>query len=196
MHLACADVGNGTRTGTAGAVEAVAAAMRAHAGSAEVQEAACFEHWDRHHSDNHPVCGRVLRNLTTSSVQNESRALNAGAIEAVVTAMSSHEDCALVQETASVAMRNLIGGNVKYTARAGVAGAVEALVKAMRRHTESSGVQSSACSALYCLTEDNVENKTRALHEGANELAKAALKAHPSNKRVVHEARDLLTQIG
>jgi len=113
-----------------------------------------------------------------------------------VAAMSVHADCALVQETASVAMRNLTGGNVKCTARAGVAGAVEALVKAMRRHTESPGVQSSACVSLYFLTEDNVENKTRALHEGARNLAKAALKAHPSNKRVVLEARDLLTQIG
>jgi hypothetical protein len=78
-------------------------------------------------------------------VQNESRAFNAGAIEAVVTAMSLHADCALVQETASVAMRNLTGGNMKYTARAGISGAVEALVEAMRRHTKSPGVQSSAC---------------------------------------------------
>jgi len=65
--------------------------------------------------------------------------------------MSVHADCALVQETASVAMRNLISGNMKCTARAGVAGAVEALVEAMRRHTESPGVQSSACAqALAC----------------------------------------------
>jgi hypothetical protein len=49
---------------------------------------------------------------------------------------------------------------------------------------------------LYFLTEDNAENKTRALHEGAKGLAKAALKAHPNNKRVVHEAQDLLTQLG
>jgi hypothetical protein len=70
-------------------------------------------------------------------MQNETRAFNAGAIEAVVTAMSVRADCALMQETASVAMRSLTGGNVKYTARAGVAGAVEALVEAMRRHTES-----------------------------------------------------------
>eukprot|EP00740_Mantoniella_antarctica_P007559 CAMPEP_0181363320 /NCGR_PEP_ID=MMETSP1106-20121128/8638_1 /TAXON_ID=81844 /ORGANISM="Mantoniella antarctica, Strain SL-175" /LENGTH=93 /DNA_ID=CAMNT_0023477655 /DNA_START=1 /DNA_END=282 /DNA_ORIENTATION=- len=93
-------------------------------------------------------------------------------------------------------MRNLTGGNVKNTARAGISGAVEAVVDAMRRHTESPGVQSSAMCALYFLTEDNEENKTRALHEGAKRLAEAALKAHPSNKRVVHEARDLLTQIG
>jgi hypothetical protein len=33
---------NRTRAGTTGAVEAVAAAMRAHAGSAEVQVAACL----------------------------------------------------------------------------------------------------------------------------------------------------------
>jgi hypothetical protein len=91
---------------------------------------------------------RVLRNLTTSSVQNESRAFNAGAIRAVVTAISVHADCALVQETASVAMRNLTGGNGKYTVHAGVAGAVEALMEAMRRHTKSPVVQSSAMCAL------------------------------------------------
>jgi len=79
-------------------------------------------------------------------VRNEIRAFDAGAIEAVVTAMSIHADCTLVQETASVAMRNLTSGNVKYTARAGVAGAVEALVEAMHQFTESPGVQSSACS--------------------------------------------------
>jgi hypothetical protein len=84
-------------------------------------------------------------------VQNESRAFNAGAIEAVVTAMSVHADCALVQETASVAMRNLTGSNVKYTARAGMSGAVEALVEAMRRHTDSPGVQSSACVS-HCIS--------------------------------------------
>jgi len=95
--------------------------MLAHAADEDLQERACG----------------VLRNLTTSSVQNESRAFNAGAIEAVVTAMSVRADCALMLETASVAMRSLTGGNVKYTARAGVAGAVEALVEAMRRHTES-----------------------------------------------------------
>ena len=85
---------------------------------------------------------------------------------------------------------------MKYTTRAGASGAVEVLVEAMRRHGDSPGVQSSACVALYFLIEDNAENKARALHEGAKRLAKAALKAHPSNKRVVHEARDLLTQIG
>jgi len=110
--------------------------------------------------------------------------------------MSVHADYVLVQETASIAIRNLTSGNVKYTARAGTSGAVEALVEAMRRHTESPGVQSSACVALYFLVEDNVENKTRALHEGAKGLAKAALKTHPNNKRVVHEAQDLLTQLG
>jgi hypothetical protein len=52
------------------------------------------------------------------------------------------------------------------------------------------------CVALYFLIEDNVENKTRALHEGAMRLAKAALKMHPRSKGVVHEARDLPTQIG
>jgi hypothetical protein len=93
-------------------------------------------------------------------------------------------------------MRNLTSGNAKSTSRAGLSGAIETLVEAMRRHTRSPGVQSSACVALYLLTEDNVENKARALHEGAKRLAKAALKAHPSNKRVVREARDLLTQIG
>jgi hypothetical protein len=56
-------------------------------------------------------------------------------------------------------------------------------------------VQSSACLALYFLTDDNAENKARALHAGAKRLAKAALQAHPSNKKVVREARDLLTQI-
>jgi hypothetical protein len=65
----------------------------------------------------------------------------------------------------------------------------------MRRHPESPGVQSSACVALYFLTEDNADNKARALHEGAKSLAEAALKAHPGNRRVVHEARDLLVQI-
>jgi hypothetical protein len=171
---------------TAANVESVVAAMRGREGSAELQEMACWR-----------ICKRrVLQNLTTSSVQNEIRASNAGAIEAVVTAMSVHADCVLVQKTASAAIRNLTSGNVKCIARAGTSGAVETLVKAMRRHGKSPGVQSSACLALYFLIEDNAENKIRALHECAKGLAKAALKTHPNNKRVVHEARDLLTQFG
>jgi hypothetical protein len=35
------DVGNRTRAGTVGAIEAVAMAMRAHAGITSVQQAAC-----------------------------------------------------------------------------------------------------------------------------------------------------------
>jgi hypothetical protein len=49
---------------------------------------------------------------------------------------------------------------------------------------------------LYFLIEDKAENKTRALHAGAKRLAKAAPKMYPRNKRVAHEGRDLLTQIG
>jgi|AntAceMinimDraft_1070359.scaffolds.fasta_scaffold12538_2 hypothetical protein len=42
MNLTFDDMGNRTCAGTAGAVEAVMAAIRAHAGSASLQEAACF----------------------------------------------------------------------------------------------------------------------------------------------------------
>jgi hypothetical protein len=78
------DAENRTRAGTAGAVEAVAAAMRAHAGSAGVQEAACT----------------ALMQLTFKGAENVTRAGTAGVGEAVAAAMRAHAGSADVQNAA------------------------------------------------------------------------------------------------
>jgi hypothetical protein len=82
------DERNRTRAGTAGAVEAVAAAMRAHAGSAGVQEEALS----------------ALRNLTANHAANKTRAVTAGAVEAVAAAMQAHAGSASVQEAACMVL--------------------------------------------------------------------------------------------
>jgi tryptophan synthase beta subunit len=86
-NLTTNDAENKTRAGTAGAVEAMAAAMRAHMGSAGVQEAACS----------------ALRNLTLKDAENRTRAGTAGVVEAVAAAMRAHAGSADVQHYACLA---------------------------------------------------------------------------------------------
>eukprot|EP00740_Mantoniella_antarctica_P003085 CAMPEP_0181359188 /NCGR_PEP_ID=MMETSP1106-20121128/5939_1 /TAXON_ID=81844 /ORGANISM="Mantoniella antarctica, Strain SL-175" /LENGTH=129 /DNA_ID=CAMNT_0023472257 /DNA_START=114 /DNA_END=500 /DNA_ORIENTATION=+ len=99
-------------------VESVVAAMRAHAGSARVQEVACG----------------ALRHLTGADAENRIRAGTVGAVEAVAAAMRAHAGNAGVQEAAGAALfslRNMVT-NAENRTRAVTAGAVEAVAAAMR----------------------------------------------------------------
>jgi hypothetical protein len=109
-------------------VESVVAAMRAHTGSAGVQEAACLH------------IGRLAEG-------NRTRAGPTGAVEAVAAAMRAHAESAGVQEAACGALQSLVCNDNNET-RAGTAGAVEAVAAAMRAHAGSAGIQEAAFGAL------------------------------------------------
>jgi hypothetical protein len=170
--LTITDDKNKTRAGINRAVEAVAAAMRAHAESAGVQEAAC----------------RALRNLACNNAKNGTRAGTAGAVEAVVAAMRAHSGSADVQKAACLALTYLAGSDEGNETRAGTAGAVEAVTAAMRAHAGSADVQEAACFALENLTRNSAKNKTRAGTAGAVEAVAAAMRAHAGSAGVQEAA--------
>ena len=114
-------------------VESVVAAMRAHTGSAGVQEAAC----------------RALIMLTYNDAENRTRAGTAGAVEAVAAAMRAHAGSAGVQEAACTALMQLTFKGAENVTRAGTAGVGEAVAAAMRAHAGSADVQNAAC--MLCL---------------------------------------------
>jgi hypothetical protein len=154
-------------------IEAVAAAMRAHSGHAEVQQRAC----------------RALVNLTTGSNQEKiTRAGKAGAVEAVAAAMRAHSGHAEVQQWACQALCNVVVNNEENKARAGKAGAIEAVAAAMRAHSGTAEVQQRACRALGNVTNTNEENRTRAGKAGAIEAVAAAMRAHSGNAEVQQRA--------
>jgi hypothetical protein len=145
-------------------VEALAAAMRAHLGNAEVQKNAC----------------RALSSLAAgTNDEKKIRAGKAGAVEALAAAMRAHPRHAEVQQWACSALSSLASGiSQENRTRAGKAGAVEALEAAMRAHSGHAKVQQWACRALSSLAYGNVENITRAGKAGAVEAVASAMRAH------------------
>jgi len=183
IHLTINDAENKTRAGTAGAIEAVTTAMRAHAGSTSVQEAACM----------------ALRTLTINNEGNRTRAGTAGAIEAVAVAMRAHAESAGVQQAACWALIHLIhliGTDEGNKTRAGTAGAVEAIVAAMRAHAGSAGVQEAAVMALKHLIRSSPENIARAANAGAVEAVMAALHGHAESELMKSYACSILLDCG
>jgi hypothetical protein len=160
------------QAGTTGTVEVMAAAMRAYAGSAVVQDQACL----------------ALQSLTITDEENRTRAGAAGAVEAVVAAMRAHAGSVGVQEQACLALRNLTNDHAENSTQAGTAGAVEAVVAAMRAHAGSVGVQEQACLALRNLTGNHAENSTRAGAAGAIEAVVAAMRTHAGSVGVQEQA--------
>jgi hypothetical protein len=77
---------NKIRAGSAGAVECVVAAMRAHAGNAGLQNCGCA----------------ALNNMTFDNAENRIKAGSAGAVECVVAAMRAHAGYGDVQEVGRI----------------------------------------------------------------------------------------------
>ena len=124
------------RAAEAGALEAVAAAMRAHPKEAGVQVNACG------------ALLTIVRGLDDGVASRRQRATEAGALEAVVAAMRAHPQEAGVQQAACGALNNTVlgadDGVASRRQRAAEAGALEAAVAAMRE----ADVQQDACRAL------------------------------------------------
>ena len=106
---------------------------------------------------------------------NQTRIVDAGGAEAVVTAMRQHADVADVQEEACVALGSMLTNNARNQTRIGDAGGIEALVAAMQRHADTIRVQKWACIALATLFNVNAANETRICAAGGIEAVVAAI---------------------
>jgi len=136
----------------------------------------------------------------------EQRAVDAGAIEAVVDAMRAHPQAAGVQEQACKVLINVCaGGDAAVRARsqrAAAAGAIEAVVEAMRAHPQVEGVQEYGCWVLNNVCHQRPGDdeafdagrarQRRAVQAGGRTLAAAAVQAHPDNERVQRYGKLLL----
>jgi hypothetical protein len=83
--------------------------------------------------------------MTTNNAENRAKAGNAGAVEAVVSAMQGHIDHTGLQRAACFTLSDMATDNVENSAEARNAGAVEAVVAAMRMHREDTELQQAAC---------------------------------------------------
>ena len=108
------DAGELLRNATAGAVEAVVAALRAHVFSTEVQEQGCT----------------ALTKLTFKSSENRAKAVAVGAVEVVGAAMRVHSSSAAIQEQAWFLLGSLAEAAEAEAARA--PDAAEAVAASLR----------------------------------------------------------------
>ena len=95
--------------------------MRAHCGSATLQEDGCA----------------VLRIVAGSSEDRSVAVASAGGIEAVVRAMGDHKGSTGVQKYGCGALRNLAAGSEDIRAAVATVGGIEAVVNAMQSHIEA-----------------------------------------------------------
>jgi hypothetical protein len=117
-------------------VDDILATMRAHAGHAGVQEAAC----------------EAIINMLIFQLIGEDSAGASGAVEVVVAAMRAHAGHTGVQKAACGALMHM-GGSAGNMALLAAAGAGAAVLAAMRAHAGHAGVQEAACGALKPMLE-------------------------------------------
>jgi uncharacterized membrane protein YgcG len=150
------------QVGAAGAVEALAAVMRAHPLEARLQQEACT----------------AISNMTAANLRNGAKAGAAGAVEAAVAAMRAFPDDVHMQQAACTTLTNLTQADDSNAARAGAAGAVEAAARALRAHPADAKLQARACNALGNMSQSNTAgNAAKAVAAGVIEAALTAMRA-------------------
>mmetsp|Transcript_15524 Transcript_15524/g.37596 ORF Transcript_15524/g.37596 Transcript_15524/m.37596 type:complete len:139 (-) Transcript_15524:159-575(-) len=105
--------------------------------------------------------------MTNDNVQNRTRAGSAGAVEAVVAAMSSHPLNVSVQREACVALEIMTDADLQNQTRAGDAGATEAVLAVITAQPLSASTQFAVRFALAMLTRGNLVNNPRVVDAGA-----------------------------
>jgi hypothetical protein len=155
----------------AGLLESAAEALRRHSAAPRVVPVAC------------QLVRRLLDGEADEGVDRRcERATSAGAIEAVVGAMSPTETGIAAQEACSALCMLTFGiDNVAAEARserAAQCNAIEEVVRAMRKHAPAAPVQTHACSALTNICAGSDEGakarRQRAIDAGAVEAIERA----------------------
>ena len=119
-----------------------------------------------------------------------NRAVQAGAIEALVEAMRNGKDGGLRMLKQACLVLGLLTTHcdVATTIRAVNAGFVEAVISAMRLHEANAGFQFRACGALIGVADNCVENgttlSTRVGNTGAIEAVVLAMRGHVAEERL------------
>jgi len=139
----------------------------------------------------------ALGAMTRGNAQERTRAGNAGAVEAVVAAMTAHRQSEQVQRWACDALGHMTVCNVENQIRVGDAGGMDAVVSGMNVHSQSGQVQVMACAALCAalgaLVQDkNAENRTLAIRAEAVAAVERAVTTHSANAQVQRFATPLM----
>ena len=181
------------RAADAGAIEAVAGAMRAHPGSVDVQGLGCRALGRLGGCQSHQLAGGRAAALARCR-----RATDAGAFDLVVAAMKGHRsdtlEASVVQGYGCFALAILCGGYTDAAVeadrgpghlpgRAVGAGALKVVVAAMRAHPQVGKVQRWGAFALCGMCRGGFDVQARrdlAIQEGAQTVANGPIAIHES----------------
>ena len=157
------------RAAEAGGIEAVVAAMRAHALVTEVQE------------EGATVLCNMCYGRDAAGLARAQRAVEAGAVEAVVAAIWAFLHTPEVAVVCCGLLHNVCYGTdaagLARLRRAAEAGALEAVLAAMRAHPEVVDVQAEGCTALINVCH-HAGAPERAMEAGVLEAVVAMMQRH------------------
>jgi hypothetical protein len=98
---------------------------------------------------------------------NQAQAVKAGAIEALMAALSREPAHAAVQTMCVCALGNLCAEQDTHRARAGAAGALPLVVRALIAHRGTPSVAAACCGAIFSLVAHSEANRAAAVRAGA-----------------------------
>jgi hypothetical protein len=158
-------------------LEAIIAALRAQPGDQMVQRAGCESLKD------------VLFGSAGAAARFElrSKAVELGAVAAVVAALQARPTNAVLLHRASYALATLTCKHEPGCVQAERAGAIGAVTAAMRAHLCASGVQISGCVALCSVIGDSASRRAAAGAAGVVDAVLSALRTHPDDAEVRSE---------
>merc|ERR1719356_1280 len=136
----------------------------------------------------------VFANL---AVEEDLRAcvVQACGVEAVVRAMSSCIDSAVLQEAACLALHN-VACTSNFQRCIAESSDIAAVVEAMRLHSTHAGVQESGCSVFHNVANGPLECLEAVSRSSAVEAIIEAMQTHPEHAGVQEKAAHALGQVG
>jgi hypothetical protein len=129
------------------------------------------------------------------NTENKTKAGKAGAIEAIVVAMSGHPENQMLQRNACAALDNTIHTIKENGTRAGRAGAVESVVAAMRAHSGNAEVLCCAGLALIRMITRNAVNRKKAEDPGVIDVVLVVMRGHTQSAELQTQACSILSAL-
>jgi hypothetical protein len=215
-NLCSASADSKAKAGAAGVIEAVIAAMRANVADAEVQDRCCVALQNlagepgaqaracrggslrdivaamRAHARNASLqqhAGGALSNLVADNPPFKSKAVDAGALAVLASALRTHVAVEAVLTSVCCALTHF-GSDEALSATAAAAGLIPALVAALRAHPASADVHHRACMALgfICMHGvDDVGRTVQACNAGAIELLTVAVNTFAARPDILED---------
>ena len=176
--LARDDPGKRTAIVAEGGIPVVLAAMKAHAGDAEMLVQGCS----------------ALTNLA-ANVDNRIAIAAAGGIPVVLAAMTAHKGHVDVQVGGCVALTNLAANNANNQTAIAAAGGIPVVLAAIKAHAEHASVQEQGCWALSNIGGSDATLQKRIKDEGGVDVVQAAMAASGATTRCKQEGQKLLGKL-